>query len=175
VYALLFNLLIGTTGYWMQRYVFKTAFYSNDSYTRVLKPSQDLFFSFDTAYATFRARFPDFTGSVIYFAASKKGKTAIYGSRSTNSFIHSKKFSDVVFLDSTGNIAKTAFVQDIKAADKYDIINAQLHYGQYGGLAVKIIYGIFGISGGILWVSGFILWWQRKKRRGNGNYPAVQT
>ena len=91
VYALVFNLMIGVTGFWMQRYVFKKEFYSSDNYTPVLKTSQPLPFKFDSAYTDLQKQYPDFTGSVIYFAQSKKGKTAIYGSRSSNSFIHSKK------------------------------------------------------------------------------------
>ncbi len=164
VYALLFNLMIGITGFWMQRYVFKKEFYANESYTPVLKPSPPLFFQFDSAYIELQKKYPDFTGSVIYFAQTKKSKTAIYGSRSSNSFIHSKKYADVIFLDSTGNIAKTAFVNDIDPSSRYDIINAQVHYGKYGGLPVKIIYCLFGLAGGVLSITGFILWIKRKKR-----------
>ncbi len=163
VYALLFNLMMGFTGFWMQRYVFKKEFYSNESYTPVLKPSRPLFFSFDSAYTALQKQYPDFSGAVIYFAQSKKGKTAIYGSRSSNSFIHSKKYADVIFLDSMGAIAKTAFVNDIAADSRRDIINAQVHYGKYGGLPVKIIYCLLGLTSGLLSISGFLLWRRRKK------------
>ncbi|MFZ1305480.1 MAG: PepSY-associated TM helix domain-containing protein, partial [Ferruginibacter sp.] len=37
VYALLFNLMIAVTGFWMQRYVFKKEFYQSYNYTPVLK------------------------------------------------------------------------------------------------------------------------------------------
>lgn len=164
VYALLFNLMTGVTGFWMQRYVFKKEFYSNETYTPVLKVSPPLLFHFDSAYKKLQEQFPDFTASVIYFAQLKKSKTAIYGSRSSNSFIHSKKYADVIFLDSTGHIAKTAFVNDIDPASRYDIINAQIHYGKYGGLPVKIIYCLFGSSGGLLSITGSILWFRRRKR-----------
>ena len=163
VYALLFNLMIGVTGYWMQRYVFKAAFYATDNYTPVLKTSPPLFFNFDSSYKNAQKQTPDFTGYVIYFAQSKKGKTAIYGSRKTNFFIHSKKYADVIFLDSTGSVAKTAFVNSIDADSRYDIINAQIHYGRYGGLPVKIIYSLLGLSGGLLSITGFLLWRKRRK------------
>ena len=106
---------------------------------------------------------PDFTGYVIYFAQSKKGKTAIYGSNKTNAYIHSKKFADVIFLDSTGAIAKTRFINEINAADRYDIINSQLHMAKYGGTTIKIIYGLFGLSSALLSITGFILWLKRRK------------
>jgi len=164
VYALVFNLMIAVTGFWMQRYVFKKDFYASYNYTPVLKPSPPLSFSFDSAYNALKKMHPDFTASVIYFAQSKKGKTAVYGSRVSNSFIHSKKFADAVFLDSSGAVANTRFVTEISADDRYDIINSQLHMGKYGGMPVKIIYCLFGLAGSFLSITGFIFWLKRKRK-----------
>jgi uncharacterized iron-regulated membrane protein len=165
IYALLFNLVIAFSGFWMQRYVFKKQFYAAEMpYTPVIKPSQPLFFRMDSAFGNIQNQYPDFTGHVIYFAQSRKGKTAVYGSLKTNSFIHSKKFADVVFLDSTGTIAKTAFVDSIDADSRYDIINSQIHFGKYGGMPVKILYSLFGLTGGALSITGFLLWLRRRRR-----------
>jgi len=161
VYALLFNLMIGITGFWMQRYVFKKEFYQSYDYAHVLKTSPALFYSMDSSLKKLKEKFPAFTGYVIYFAQSKKGKTAIYGSSNTNSFIHSKRYADAIFLDSTGNVASTRFVNEIDPADRYDIINSQVHFGKYGGWPVKIIYCLFGLTGGLLSITGFLLWYKR--------------
>ena len=162
-WALLFNLMIGVTGFWMQRYVFKKEFYTVSTWVNTIKPSPKLFFNFDSAYASVQKTNPDFTGYVIYFAQSKKGKTAIYGSNKTNAYIHSKKFADVIFLDSAGAIAKTRFINEINTADRYDIINSQLHMAKYGGTTIKIIYGLFGLSSALLSITGFVLWLKRRK------------
>lgn len=163
VYALLFNLMIAGTGFWMQRYVFKKEFYAADNYTPVLKTSPPLPFKFNSAYAAVKNQYPDFTAHVIYFAQSSKGKTAVYGSRSSNAYIHSKKLADVILLDSAGAIAKTRFINEIDAADRYDIINSQLHMGKYGGKGIKIIYFVFGLSGALLSITGFLIWWRRRE------------
>jgi len=165
VYALLFNLMIGVTGFWMQRYVFKKEFYQASSYTPVFTSSPSMFFSLDSALNDVTHQYPDFTPYVIYFAQSKKGKTAIYGSRRSNSFIHSKDFADALFLDSAGKVSSTAFVNEIDASNRYDIINAQVHFGQYGGLPVKIIYCLFGLTSGLLSITGFLLWLKRNIRK----------
>jgi uncharacterized iron-regulated membrane protein len=164
VYALLFNLMIGITGFWMQRYVFKKEFYIAYNYRPVHKISPPLFYSLGNSVKQLKEKFPGFTGYVIYFAQSKKARAAIYGSQNTNSFIHSKKFADAIFLDSAGQPAMTAFVNEIDASSRYDIINAQVHYGQYGGLPVKIIYCLFGLTGGLLSITGFLLWVKRKNK-----------
>jgi uncharacterized iron-regulated membrane protein len=165
VYALVFNLMIAITGFWMQRYVFKKEFYAADNYTPVLKTSPALLFNFDSAYAAVKNAYPDFTAAVIYFAQSNSGKTAVYGSRSSNGYIHSKKFADAIFLDSTGGIAKTRFINEISDDDRYDIINSQLHMGRFGGMGIKIIYFVFGLSGALLSITGFLLWLRRRKRK----------
>ncbi len=163
VYALIFNLMIAVTGFWMQRYVFKKEFYQSYDYTPVLKASPKLPFSFDSSYSAVQKQYPGFTAAIIYFAQGTKGKTAIYGSRSSNSFIHSKKYADVVSVDSTGAVAKTRFINEISADDRYDIINSQLHMGKYGGFGIQLIYFIFGLASGLLSITGFLLWYRRRK------------
>ena len=164
VYALIFNLMIAFTGFWMQRYVFRKEFYEPYNYTPSLKASPVLPFKFDSAYAEVKKQYSDFTASVVYFAQSNKGKTAVYGSRSSNAYIHSKKFADVISLDNIGAIAKTRFVNEISADDRYDIINSQLHMGKFGGVGIKITYFLFGLTGALLSITGFLLWWKRRNR-----------
>ncbi len=163
VWALVFNLMIAVTGFWMQRYVFKKEFYQSYTYTPVLKASPPLSFKFDSAYAEIKKAYPDFTAAVIYFAQSNSAKTAVYGSRASNAYIHSRKFADAVMLDSAGGIAKTRFIHENRAADRYDIINSQLHMGRFGGWGIKIIYFVFGLTGALLSITGFLLWWRRRK------------
>ena len=165
VYALLFNLMIAVTGFWMQRYVFKKEFYATYDYTPVLKASPAFPFKFDSAFAQVKKAYPDFTAAVIYFAQSNKSKTAIYGSRTSNAYIHSKKFADVIMLDSAGGIANTRMINENSADDKYDIINSQLHMGRFGSVGIKIIYFVFGLSGALLSITGFLLWARRRKRK----------
>ena len=165
VYALFFNLVICITGIWMQRYVFKKDFYAiEQKFTPILKPSQPLSFSVDNALKNLYAQNIAFTGHVIYFAPNTKRKTAVYGSNATNSFIHNKKLADAVFFDSTGSITKTAFVNDIAPENRYDIINAQIHYGRFGGWPVKILYSLLGATGGLLSITGMLLWISNRKR-----------
>jgi len=38
-----------------------------------------------------------------------------------------------------------------------------LHIGNFGGLVLKIFYVIIGLTPGLLSITGFLLWWRRKK------------
>jgi uncharacterized iron-regulated membrane protein len=163
IWALLFNLVIAISGFWMQRYVFKKPFYAASvPYKQVITSSPPLAFKLDAALNNIKNSYEDFTAYVLYFSQAANGKTAVYGSRASNSFIHSKKYADRIMLDSAGHIASTAFVTDISADDRYDIINAQVHYGRYGGWVVKLLYMLFGLSGAILSITGFLLWIRKK-------------
>ncbi|MEN9686768.1 MAG: hypothetical protein RLZZ28_2554 [Bacteroidota bacterium] len=163
VYALIFNLMIAITGIWMQRYVFKPSFYAPETeYVHTIKPSPPLHFSIEAAIQGIQKKYPDFSGYVVYFAPTKKSKTIVYGSRKQNAFIHAKKYADAVFLDSTGKITKTAFVNEIIPENRYDIINAQIHYGKFGGLPVKILYALFGLTGALLSITGFLIWMRKR-------------
>ncbi len=162
-WALLFNLLMGITGFWMQRYVFKKDFYTVSTWAKTFKASQPLTFNADEAVTKIKLQYPNFTPAVIYFAQNTHAKTAVYGNNSTNAFIHAKKFADVIALDSSGAIAKTRLINENTTADYYDIVNSQLHMGKFGGKPVKIIYGVLGITTALLSITGFLLWRKRKK------------
>ena len=164
-YSLLFILVTAVSGGWMQRYVFDWAFLRSPAYKqRSFQPSGDLPYGAGKAISQLESRYPGFKAWVIYFPSSPGGRTAVYGSRSTNSFIHSKKYADAIFLDSAGRISGTRFVDEIPRSDLYDIINAQIHYGRYGGLFVKMLYSFFGLSVSWLSLTGVILFFKRIRK-----------
>jgi uncharacterized iron-regulated membrane protein len=39
-----------------------------------------------------------------------------------------------------------------------------LHFGNFGGLPVKILWSVAGLTPAILAISGSLMWWQRKRR-----------
>src|SRR5690606_12571874 len=57
---------------------------------------------------------------------------------------------------------------DLRAAGAWrQIVDAfvPLHYGTFGGLPVKLLWCIGGLTPGILAVSGFLIWRSRRKKR----------
>jgi hypothetical protein len=49
-------------------------------------------------------------------------------------------------------------------AARLDAMVAPLHFGNYGGLPVKLAYAVLGLTPGLLSVSGFVLWRLRRRR-----------
>ncbi len=39
----------------------------------------------------------------------------------------------------------------------------QVHFGHYGGILIQLLYGLGGIGLGTMTVTGFVIWWKKRK------------
>ena len=67
----------------------------------------------------------------------------------------------------TGKVREVFLENELSLTEKIEYALYTLHYGQYGGKAIKIMYSFFGLSGAILTISGFLLWYRRKRTKNN--------
>jgi uncharacterized iron-regulated membrane protein len=89
------------------------------------------------------------SGITIYGQAGEGILTSPYGSK-------------VLFNQQTGEVKN---VQDLRKAGvwaKVEDTFRPLHFGNFGGLPVKILWCIGGLTPGTLAVTGFIMWWKRR-------------
>lgn len=74
-------------------------------------------------------------------------------------------YGNVVHLDQfNGNVLR---IDDEKKAALGDrILNSfvPLHFGTFGGLPTRILYVFVGLAPLMLFVTGFVMWWHRKKK-----------
>ncbi|MBF2029849.1 MAG: PepSY domain-containing protein [Oscillatoriales cyanobacterium C42_A2020_001] len=71
-----------------------------------------------------------------------------------------------IYLDQyTGNVVQLTNGLELSRADK--VLNAfvPLHYGTFWGLPSRIFYIFVGLSPLILFVTGFVMWWYRKRKK----------
>jgi len=47
------------------------------------------------------------------------------------------------------------------------------HYGTFGGLPTRILYVFVGLSPLILFITGFVMWWFRRKQKGKADRASV--
>lgn len=52
---------------------------------------------------------------------------------------------------------------------------AGLHYGEWGGLAYRGVYGVAGLLGALLLVSGYLLWWLPKLTTARARRPSLAS
>ena len=169
--TLLFNLMIAITGAWLGlQAILQPALQikSPERFQHTEKPiskEEDLahYIDFMEAFNTSRTLFPDLI---------------------PNAMVSSRDGSRTITIK--GNVPKTAYQEnvnyivldkkDYRELGRYDIREKSLHdkvyyaqeglhYGQFGGIWVKVIYSFFGLTSGALSILGFVHYLERTKSK----------
>jgi uncharacterized iron-regulated membrane protein len=96
---------------------------------------------------------PDKPNGIVRIGKRQAHETAEYGD------------SEVVLDPYTGKVLR---VQDSKSLALGDrVLNSfvPLHYGTFGGLPTRILYVFVGLSPLVLFITGLVMWWHRKRNR----------
>jgi uncharacterized iron-regulated membrane protein len=83
--------------------------------------------------------------------------------KSSNPFY--SEFNSYVNFKQDGSVIKVHDIRQASLSEKADMILKQLHFGQFGGIWIKIIYALGGFTPAILSITGFVLWWKRRRRK----------
>ncbi|MGF7219157.1 putative iron-regulated membrane protein [Spirosoma lacussanchae] len=161
VWALLFNLMIALTGFWMLRYTFTKEHY--DPIANQPAKQAPLPVSIDRALTTVRQTYPDLVVSSLYLPEKAGEDVVVYGSFGGRSFLFGD-YGDELTLDGrTGGIKATKFIAQKTVSEQFDSLVFPVHAGMYGHWTLKILYSLLGLTPGLLSVTGFLLWWRRRK------------
>lgn len=156
VWALLFNLLIVITGVLIElkvvaarKKLLPVAFTGAAAipYDRLLAKAQEQL----PQLTVMGIRVPQKAGDPVRYLGHTGGG-ALLGEYS----------SSVNFDAATGAVQKTVDIRNAAFSQRFDAAIAPLHFGNYGGIPVKIIYCLFALAPGLLSVSGFLIWYRRK-------------
>lgn len=72
--------------------------------------------------------------------------------------------NNVVTVDgTTAKVLATTLYENKPTGDRIVQGMAGLHYGEWGGLLFRSVYGLAGFGAGLLFVTGFLLWWLPKR------------
>lgn len=161
VWTLLFNLLIIASGLALSITIAKNAIKTSGS-----KPStsQQVDFSLDSIVERVTRPNPEFEihlvripayGNTVRISGRHKNDPAVYGDYASYFLINglSKKTE------------KKQVMSNLPLTEKLLLMAAPLHFGNYGGIFLKILYCFFGIMPAILSITGFLLWRKRSRVR----------
>jgi uncharacterized iron-regulated membrane protein len=74
------------------------------------------------------------------------------------------EFDNSVYLDQfSGKVLRVNKSEEMLLGDRVLATFTPLHYGTFGGLPTRILYVFVGLAPTILLVTGFVMWWHRKK------------
>lgn len=159
VWALLFNLVMGVTGLSLAVTVVSAAF--KGSATEVAVPA--LRASVDSIMAATNATYPEFRITYLRFPLNSSGTIQLLGRLSSDPACYGRFYSKVPANFATGELGTPYFIRDQPWVTRVLTAFHVVHFGDYAGLAVQVIYAFFGLMPGMLGISGFLMWWQRNK------------
>ena len=83
-----------------------------------------------------------------------------------------RKFSRVEFVPATGSLKTIRRAGDASAWKQFSSMLAPLHFGFYGATWVKWAYFFGGLSPTLLAITGFLIWFRRKRRSSSRAFTA---
>lgn len=162
VWALVFNFILAFTGFWMLKHTFDVK--SHFSEPEVKERAAPLVASIDTACIQFKNQLPDITISYISLPRSKGDNLVIYGD-TPGEWLYGVYNNYAEFDVHSGKLINIVKEEQLEASGKFDNAIYTLHFGQFGGWIIKIIYTLFSLATSIISITGFFLWYKRNKKK----------
>ncbi|WP_052071718.1 PepSY-associated TM helix domain-containing protein [Sphingopyxis sp. MWB1] len=75
-------------------------------------------------------------------------------------------YGENYYFDDTGRFTGSAGLADGKLGQQLAASNYHLHFGNYGGLPVKIVYALLGLALCVVTATGMSIWLGKRERRG---------
>lgn len=110
------------------------------------------------------SRIDSFTPTYIGFPYEPERGLAVWGDVPTLNFLASE-YSSTVFYSDAGKYKSTTDVRELSAGALFLDSFRRLHYGTFGGLPIKILWCVIGLTPIIFSVTGLTVWYSRKRKR----------
>jgi uncharacterized iron-regulated membrane protein len=157
VYTLLFNLVLAFSGFYMMLYAFdlKTQFGVKED--GMPKPPPLVHVNIDSAMMAMKKIMPGVAINYVDFPRVEGSELTISGD-APGGWLWGEYNNKVAFHYSTGAVLNTFEEAQLSFKEKFEYALYTLHFGQYGGMAVKVLYAVFSLAGVCIVVSGFLLY-----------------
>jgi len=163
VWSLIFNLLIVASGLWLSGQIVLNALKA-PAIAAVRNKEVPPIKSIDAVVKKLDKAYPDFE---IHLIRIRPGTNTVQvsGRLINDPAAYGKYYSVFAVNGNTFEIEKSSFMKDMPAGERLKKMAGPLHFGNYGGLPLKIVYCLLGFTPAFLSISGFILWRKRRSVR----------
>ena len=162
VWSLVFNLIIAVTGFWMLRSVFLPDTYVVEK--KMIPRNLAFSVSLDSLRVASRQLLPGFRVRGIHLPKKAEDKITFYGQVDGQNPLFSEYSNSIAFDPLSGKASSVVAVSNQSITDQWDAMAYLLHAGKFGGLVVKALYSLLGLTPAALSITGFLLWWRRKRK-----------
>ncbi len=169
VSTLVFNLVIAATGFYMHRNELLPGHHEDEGKYKTANGKQfttnDINFSLDAIVDANSSKVAGFMPGVIDFPKPAHPVIKLKGNTPQSSRLTGGKFDTEIVLAAAGqSVEKIITPANTPTYKKADKLMHELHYGWYGGMAIQLLYTVCGLCTGLLSVTGFILWYKKRKK-----------
>ena len=161
VWALLLNLVLVVTGIVLAYTVAQAGL------NPLPAPSgPELKISMTKSLAAIKKDYPQFTPTYIRLPLNKDADISIFGKFSQDPFYYSEFYNYIGIDYRSAHVTSVKKVVESSFSQKLASTVMPLHYAEFGGITIKILYCLIGLSGPFLSITGFLIWQKgRKKKR----------
>jgi uncharacterized iron-regulated membrane protein len=157
-----FNLVLGFTGAWMNYGAFERAVKGQP---RPARTYPLISISLDQALAACRNALPEIEPTWISFPRQEKDLLRVLGRMPGACWsIFGPYSSSVQFDPHTGGVRQVVDIRRTGPRKKFEALIVPLHFCNFGGMPIKILYCIGGLAPGLLATTGCMIWWTRTRR-----------
>lgn len=159
VWALLLNLVLVITGVFLAYKVAKGGLE-----TPKMPEFVKLNLSVEESLNKIKSAYPGFTPTYIRLPKQASSAITVNGVFNTDPFYYSQYFNKFLIDNKTGEIKSVTKVSEAGLLTRLDSMISPLHFGQYGGLVIKLLYCFVGLSGPFLSITGFVIWYKKRNK-----------
>lgn len=173
-----FNLVLGFTGaYWNFTHVIGEWIAGEHEQKKIEQRLYAPTLSLDAITRDAAQRLPGFRANFISLPSDAAAPAVtLWGAMEPHSWFTSPYGSTILYDPQTGAHQST---NDLRAAGTWARVLDSfrpLHFGDFGGLPVKILWALGGLTPGALALTGFAIWWQRRRKKSSaGSARAVNA
>ena len=178
--SLAFNLVIALTGAWLglQPWLMRWLDISTPNRyaaTTIMEPAADRALAVDWPAMLVAARkeFPDLHPRRIVPSADGSATVTIRGN--ITGAIYERDINYIVLSKTNQQPLFTYDVRQQPFGHKFYFIQEALHFGDFGGLWLKVLYAVLGLTSGFLSISGFVIYLFRRQKKKPHRADALKT
>lgn len=168
--SLAFNLVISITGAWLglQPWLMKSLDIvppNRHELAKQIDPEDDrsMKIHWEQVFQTLEQHFPEMQPRRITVSTNGQASIGISGNIKGHIFERNTNILDISKVDY--RVLFRYKVSEQPFSSQFFFVQEALHFGDYGGLGLKIIYAILGLTSGFLSISGFIIYVYRKNTK----------
>lgn len=178
--ALAFNFVIACSGAWlglqpklMQWFDIKAP--NDHEFDKVMDPKEDakIKVDWDEVFKAVRQEFPELKPG--YIRASEDGTATIEIHGSIEGQVYEKNINTLVITKKTYQPVFKCDLRNASFIDKFYSVQEALHFGDFGGLGLKIVYTILGLISAFLSISGFVVYLSRTDKKEKRKTSPLKT